>query len=77
MLRNPLAERKVDSLRMIDEQPDALAPGLLARQDLDVRLGRREALLDVCLKRFDPHLLRKKVDLAAHLQVPPGRAAND
>ena len=77
MLRNPLAERKIDSIRMINEDPHTLATSLLARQDLDVRLGRREALLDVCLEGVYLHLLIKKVDLAAHLQTPPRRAADD
>ena len=52
----------------------AVASGGLACQDLDVRLGRREALLDVCLEGVDLHLVIKKVDLAAHLQAPPRRA---
>jgi hypothetical protein len=62
---------------MIDEEPDAVAAGRLACQDLDVRLGRREALLDVCLEGVYPHEVTKKVDLAAHLQAPPRRAADD
>ena len=73
MLGNPLAERQIDSVRVVDEQPNPLAPDLLAGQDLDVRLGRREALLDVCLEGVDLHLVTKKVDLTAHLQAPPGK----
>src|SRR5215204_7727842 len=38
---------------MVDEDPNPLATSLLACQELDVRLGRRESLLDVCLERFD------------------------
>jgi hypothetical protein len=77
VLRDALAERQIDSIRIVDEQPNPLPTGLLACQDLDVRLGRREALLDVCLEGFDLHAVTKKVDLAAHLQVPPVRAADD
>ena len=62
---------------MVDEQPQAFGPCLLACEDLDVRLGRREALFDVCLEALNLHVLTKKVDLAAHLQAPPARAAYD
>jgi hypothetical protein len=62
---------------MVDEEPHAVPPSRLACQDLDVRVGRREALLDGCLEGVYLHLLIKKVDLAAHLQVPPRWAADD
>ncbi len=56
LLRNPLTERKIDSIRMVDEHAQLVAPGGFACQDLDVRLGGREALLDACLDGFDLHV---------------------
>jgi hypothetical protein len=76
-MRDALAELQVDPARVVDEQAHALGARLLAGEDLDVRLGRREALLDVRLKLWNLHLPEKKVDLAAHLQAPPPRAAFD
>jgi hypothetical protein len=49
VVRHALAERKIDPAGMIDEQTQPLRAGALAGEDLDVRLGRREALLYVCL----------------------------
>src|SRR5215218_10196290 len=72
MARHALAERKVDSVRMVDEQTQPLGARMLAGEDLDARLGRREAVLDVCLKALNLHLVVKKVDPSAHLQLPPG-----
>ena len=47
MLRDPLAEREIDPIGVVDERA-AGARGRRARcEDLDLRLGGREALLDL------------------------------
>ena len=44
-----LAEREVHPVGVVDHEPQALGAGALAREQLDVRLGGREALLDLCV----------------------------
>ena len=57
------------------------APARSHREQLDLRLGGREALLDVGVKFCDVHLrlrpVEKEVGCEAHLQARPGRAAYD
>ena len=75
MARHALAEREVDAVRVIDEEPHALRPDLLRKQHLDVRLGAGETVLDVLLDLARGlHLDEKKVGCEAHPRCDlPGR----
>src|SRR5919201_4349317 len=52
MTRDPLAERQVDSVRMVDEHPHLSWGDLLHEQHVDVGLNACEPLLDVLLCSF-------------------------
>ena len=72
MLRDPLAEREVDAVRVIDEQPDPFGSDLLCQQHFDLRLDGGKTALDVLLDLVRGlHSDEKKVGCEAHLQVRP------
>ena len=75
MAGHALAERQVDAVRMVDEEPHALRPDLLREQHLDLRLDGGETALDVLLDLAGGlHLDEKKVGCEAHLRCDlPGR----
>ena len=68
VVSDALAERQVDALRVVDEQPQPAGARRLYEQHFDVRLDARQALLNISLR--SRHLDQKKV-----AQGPPSGAA--
>ena len=70
MLGDPLAERQVDAVGVVDEDAQGLGPGALQRDQVELRVELGELLLDVLLGGLSCLVRAEKKVGQAHFSTP-------